>query len=95
MTDIIFAPWTDEQVELLLTWQTCGYFHPYTCGICRDNPDLPSGEYALHPTKEGWICHTCNYRQFFCHRLMLDKESVESIIAYYKKVFKSHPDFKE
>ena len=36
MSEIVVAPWTDEQVTHLNEWQSNGLFHPYTCGHCRD-----------------------------------------------------------
>ena len=33
---VISPPWTPEQVEALNRWQTAGYVHPFTCGVCRD-----------------------------------------------------------
>ena len=56
MSDIINAPWTDDQVATLNTYQQCGHFHPYTCGICRAD---------LVATNDGWRCPAdgCNYVQ--------------------------------
>lgn len=52
----ILAPFTDSQIKYLEDYQRCRVIHPYTCGNdkCRDD---------LIPTKDGWICKSCNYTQ--------------------------------
>ena len=49
----IYAPWTDEQLDFLIAWQSEGIMHPYTCECGKD----------LIPTDNGWVCEGCNYRQ--------------------------------
>ena len=49
----IIAPWTDKQVSLLEEYQANSRVHPYTCQC---------GE-VLIPTREGWYCMKCHYRQ--------------------------------
>ena len=66
------APWTDEEVRNLERWQTCAWVHPYTCGHCRDAHLHGSDEHRLVPTKDGWWCPTCDYRQDWCWGPMLD-----------------------
>lgn len=53
------APWNKKQIAALLSWQTSGWIHPYTCS------KHTSGGVRLLPTREGWICsiQTCNYKQ--------------------------------
>ena len=36
MTDLIFAPFTVDQVDALNDWQTRSGFHPFTCARCRE-----------------------------------------------------------
>ena len=59
MTDVIRAPWSEEQVRNLNAWQTRGNVHPYTCtgdhGSQRDR--------VLLAREEGWICRECGYTQ--------------------------------
>lgn len=69
----IRAPWTPEQVALLEAWQARDC-HAYTC------PRRGSFEHAmaaavaedwddrgvLTPTKAGWLCMACGYRQDWC-----------------------------
>lgn len=49
-------PWSDEDIAFLEKWQRDGAWHPYTCGgeSCRAD---------LIPTREGWICPRCDYKQ--------------------------------
>jgi hypothetical protein len=60
MENQIFAPFTDEQVKGLNEYQKSGVFHEFTCG----NDKHPFGkENTLIATKNGWICHNCDYTQ--------------------------------
>lgn len=36
MSEVVKAPWTQEQVDALNAFQTAGLVHPFTCGYCRD-----------------------------------------------------------
>lgn len=58
---ILYAPWTAEEVRNLAAWQTCETIHPYTCA------NNHRGTRILTPTKDGWICKYCNYKQNWCH----------------------------
>ena len=60
MLDVWRAPWTDEQIELLQSWQDSEVVHPYTCGNC--DPPLRDEE-PLVPTPQGWVCPHCDYTQ--------------------------------
>lgn len=66
------APWTPEEVEALNAYQEGGWFHPFTCGRCRDaDPRWPSpDEHLLVATEAGWICPTCDYTQDWAHEFM-------------------------
>jgi hypothetical protein len=67
------APWTPEEVRNLEAWQASPRFHPYTCTYCRDADGYPlQDEHRLVPTTNGWRCPTCNMRQNWCYRPMLD-----------------------
>lgn len=65
--DKLKAPWNPDQIKSLEGYQNCGYFHPFTCGICSSD---------LIPTKDGWICSLddsdCYYVQDWCHDFMAD-----------------------
>lgn len=67
--DRIHAPWTPEQVEALNQWQQAGYVHPFTC---RGDHD---GARELIATEDGWLCPTCEDRQLWAHRMMLNLPS--------------------
>lgn len=72
MSDKRVAPWTDEEVAALNAYQEGGWFHPFTCGRCRDaDPDFPlKDEHKLVATNDGWICPTCDYTQDWAHEMM-------------------------
>jgi hypothetical protein len=70
--DKITAPWTEEQVKALNTYQQHRIMHPFTCG--GDNRNLkthPDGEGILVATKDGWICPFCDYTQDWAHDFMI------------------------
>lgn len=51
------APWTKEQVENINSYQTSGFFHPYTCDFCRE---------VLIAEEEGWVCVCGKHKQDWC-----------------------------
>jgi len=67
MSDTIRAPWTEEQVKELARYQATGLVHPYTCGgdKCGD---------VLVPTKDGWTCPSCDYKQDWAHAMSASAE---------------------
>jgi hypothetical protein len=54
------APWSDAFVAALAEYQAIGVFHPYTCGNDSSHPPLV-------PTRDGWRCEACDYRQDWAH----------------------------
>lgn len=73
--------WTADQVELLKRRQDEPMSHPYTCGN-RSNDErsrlqheaqaAEDGDHEpglLIPTRRGWICPACDYRQFWAHEV--------------------------
>ena len=54
--DLLYAPWTDEQVEALQKWQEDDTKHPYTC-VCGE---------SLAPYNSGWKCEYCGHTQNWC-----------------------------
>jgi len=66
----IFAPWTDERVDLLNSFQALPYIHTFTCGKCRAD---------LVATKEGWKCNNDDYTQDWAHDFMADKERQDAV----------------
>ena len=48
------APFTDEQVENIIKYQSLGYYHSLTCG---------NDSSILYPTKNGLRCQNCDYLQ--------------------------------
>jgi hypothetical protein len=69
MSDFVFAPFTNQQVELLNQFQGSGKFHSFTCGSdnCRS---------ILIATTNGWICPNCDYKQNWCHSFMVKTTNV-------------------
>jgi len=64
--DLIFAPFTPEQVQALNVWQRLGYTHPYTCVSC---------EGVLIAETGGWRCEAaeCTYTQNWAHTFSADQ----------------------
>ena len=79
--DFIHAPWTDEQVAALNTYQVSGVFHPFTCGK-RDEPghEHPVDDGLLVATNDGWVCSnpSCDYTQEWAWRAMANTEMLFS-----------------
>lgn len=68
----IYAPFTDEQVEALNTYQQETWGHSFTCcGFdgCRRSKRLDEGE--LIATNEGWVCPCGKYKQNWAHGFMV------------------------
>ena len=68
----IHAPFTAEQVVALNDYQTTRWFHPFTCGHCRDLMvgGVPFRECLLVATEAGWTCPTCDYTQDWAWKFM-------------------------
>ena len=64
MAEVVRAPWTQDQVDSLNTYQASGAFHPYTCGR--------SGEHVLVATAGGWRCLEDDYQQDWAHAFTAD-----------------------
>jgi hypothetical protein len=67
----IRAPFTDEQVRMLNSFQEAGLFHPFTCPEDH-GPDDAARRLVAHP--EGWRCPTCTYAQTWAHAFMADRK---------------------
>lgn len=65
----ITAPWPEEIVAALNTYQDHGRMHPFTCGV-----DSQHG--ALIAEHDGWRCAKtwCDYRQNWAHEFMAQSE---------------------
>lgn len=66
----VFAPFSVEQVESLLNYQSCDYFHPFTCKYHDDGKHFDDA--VLWPTVRGWICPCCDFTQNWAHTGMAD-----------------------
>ena len=49
------APWTDEQVAAIRSWQANSLFHGLTCNVHSDD--------LLDVDNAGLSCHKCSYVQ--------------------------------
>lgn len=65
--DILYAPWSKDQVIALNDWQRLEHVHPFTCGKdgCRAE---------LVATVNGWICPFDDYTQNWAHAFMADQK---------------------
>jgi len=68
-SNIINAPFTDDQVASLNAYQRSGAGHPFTCGndCC---PGAREGERVLEADRYAWHCPRCSYLQTWAHRFM-------------------------
>lgn len=82
---ILKAPWTEEQVANLNTYQESGIFHPYTCGKDSRHRDLVA-------TTDGWVCLDCDYKQDWCHEhiAQLPLQRLEVIRQYMRELPNEH-----
>lgn len=71
MSDIIKAPFTDEQVRNLNEYQKLGFVHEFTCVNKHEDRTLVA-------TNDGWICPSCDYKQNWCHTFMTNVEEIKS-----------------
>lgn len=54
---VVVAPWTNDQVVILESYQNNNKFHSYVC----------ENGHKLVPTNDGWICALCpEYTQDWC-----------------------------
>jgi len=71
MSDIIKAPFTKFQVDKLNHYQQLGFVHEFTCGNKHD------GNKILIATEDGWICPSCDYKQNWANKFMLNSSKLE------------------
>ena len=77
MSNMIFAPFSAEQVEKLNDYQRSDLVHAFTCGRRGDPPHR--GECELVATIKGWICVYCDYEQDWAHSFMADGSALENV----------------
>jgi hypothetical protein len=68
--------WTEEEVKNLNDFQSCCFFHPFTC------PAKSGEKHDLVATKVGWICPPCSGQevlQTWAHDFMLNGEWRQSL----------------
>lgn len=74
MSARVETPWTESQVTALNLYQSAGFMHPYTCGTKEKHG--PGAEENLLATPSGWICLSCDYRQYWAHAFSADLATV-------------------
>lgn len=72
---IIYAPFTEDEVEALRFWQDSQLTPEFTC---RNRHDEHHTEYRgnLRPTVNGWICLACDFTQDWAYASMIDRDPV-------------------
>lgn len=53
-----------EKKEKIKKWQTCGFFHPLTCGKCGENLE-PKEDKEFKANRVYLFCPKCKHRQDF------------------------------
>lgn len=71
MNNIIYAPFSDEQVIKLNEFQKSKRFHPFTCGGCDRNRD---DQGILIATNDGWVCPCGKYKQDWADSFMVENK---------------------
>lgn len=71
--ELLYAPWTPEQVDALNEFQRLRVMHPFTCGWRSEHPEH---EGVLEAREGGWSCPAegCQYTQNWAHPFMADPE---------------------
>lgn len=70
------APFTNEQVENLKSWQR-GPVHEFTCTCSSDEP--------LEVNSDGFFCTACGKTQDWCHDYMADGSALKSMDKFFEK----------
>lgn len=82
--DTVAAPWTDEQLQNIRTYQESGQMHPFTC--------------TVHSDQELDVCSThmfckvlgCDYRQYWVHKFMTEPQfPVDAAMEFCELAFGS------
>lgn len=80
-SQLIYAPFSKEQVGVLNQFQRLQNFHPFTCGGNRTDDAHLDGEGVLVATEQGWVCPFCDYKQKWALEFMADPKAVKEIRA--------------
>lgn len=76
----IKAPWTEEQVKALNSFQKTPWLHPFTCGSGnRTDEKHLDGEGLLVAKETGWECPYCEYKQDWAYEVMTKEFQQEFI----------------
>ncbi len=60
---LLYAPWSEDEVQSLNAYQASDSFHPYTCQCVHG--------VVLVAIKDGWTCpNSCGYTQNWCMPFM-------------------------
>lgn len=82
---LIWAPWSEEQVQALNRFQQLGIMHPFTCGK-RDNHREDDG--ILIASEAGWHCPAwnCDYIQTWAYLGMTDHDFMDRQVAFIENM---------
>lgn len=73
---MIKAPFTEDQVKVLNTYQKLDYVHPYTCGGENCERQKRDDQGKLIATTDGWICPCGKYEQKWAHDVIIHKQKI-------------------
>ncbi len=78
----ISVPFTDEQVQNLISWQEANWIHRYTCPDRSDEGHFErNGDHGtLVPRVEGLLCVDCGYNQTWAFLFELPENPFEGIL---------------
>lgn len=82
-TELINAPFSEDQVEALNAWQEARLVTPYLCPKYHVGPD----DRVLIATRKGWVCSdtACDYTQNWAHGFMAER----SVLTVMKEASKN------
>lgn len=73
---VIFAPWTDAEVNTLNQWQALAWVHPFKCRWPHRRDS------KLVAMNDGWHCPRCKFVQLWAHDFQINLETLPSIRMY-------------
>lgn len=89
------APWTVDQVDALLSWQSSPYVHSFTCPEPHLDENGQPREVILVPTTAGWRCADtrCPYDQDWAWDFMLEGLGLERYDPLFPQRYRDWREF--
>jgi len=74
MTELVWAPFTQDQVDALTRFQQGRWMHPFTCPNRSnyDHADIWGDRGTLVPQQQAMTCVNCGFFQLWVHAYMLE-----------------------